>query len=73
MRDPVELKGHKGPVHIACYNQGSSYLLTGGQDRQIKLWNPTTGAEIKSYGGHGYEVLGLCWYVLLAYCTDEPS
>lgn len=56
------LSSHKGPVHTAVYNAGSSYLLTGGQDRQIKLWNPNSGAEIKSYSGHGYEVLGIAWY-----------
>ncbi|KAL8289975.1 hypothetical protein RQP46_002914 [Phenoliferia psychrophenolica] len=56
---PIVLAKHKGPVHIAVYNTGSSYLLTGGQDRQIKLWNPTSGVEVKSYSGHGYEVLGL--------------
>ena len=60
---PLVLSSHKGPVHIAVYNTGSSYLLTGGQDRQIKLWNPSTGVEVKSYSGHGYEVLGLCWSV----------
>lgn len=57
------LSGHKGPVHTAIYNTGSAYLLTGGQDRQIKLWNPNTGAEIRTYSGHGYEVLGICWFV----------
>lgn len=43
------------------YNSGSNYFLTGGQDRLIKLWNPKTGLEVKAYGGHGYEVLGIAW------------
>ena len=55
------LHSHKGPVHTAVYNSGSNYFLTGGQDRQIKLWNPKSGMEVKAYSGHGYEVLGLCW------------
>jgi len=54
---------HKGAVHTAVYNTGSSYILTGGADRQVRLTNAKTGAEIKSYGGHGYEVLGLAWCV----------
>lgn len=32
----------------------------------IKLWNTSTGNEVKEYKGHGYEVLGLCVYVLLS-------
>jgi mitogen-activated protein kinase organizer 1 len=53
------LAGHKGPVNVARYNKGARYILTGGQDRQIKLWNAQTGKEIKTYAGHGYEVLGV--------------
>lgn len=59
-----ELKSHKGPIHTSIYsNKGSGYLLTGGQDRLIKLWKPTNkGADpIKTYEGHGYEVLGITW------------
>lgn len=55
------LKSHKGPVNCCVYNSGANYFLTGGQDRAIKLWNPRSGLEIKSYNGHTYEVLGLCW------------
>lgn len=51
---------HKGPVHTCTYNTGSSYVLSGGSDRTIKLSNPTTGALVKSYsGGHAYEVLSI--------------
>ncbi|BGP42078.1 hypothetical protein JCM10450v2_006164 [Rhodotorula kratochvilovae] len=53
------LDGHKGAVHTAVYNTGSSYILTGGADRQIRLTNAKSGVEVKSYGGHGYEVLGI--------------
>lgn len=51
---------HKGPVHTCTFNAGSSYLLSGGSDRSIKLSNPLTGTLIKSYtGGHAYEVLSI--------------
>jgi mitogen-activated protein kinase organizer 1 len=54
------LEGHKGPVHVARYAKGTAkYVLTGGQDRSIRLWNPELGTEIKSYNSHGYEVLCL--------------
>lgn len=54
------LANHKGPVHVATYANGAAkYVLSGGQDRTIRLWNPDSGSEIKKYDGHGYEVLSL--------------
>ena len=54
------LEGHKGTVHIATYARGAAkYVLSGGADRTIRLWNPDTGAEIKVYKGHGYEVISI--------------
>ena len=52
--------GHKGAVHVARFSKGDAkYVLSGAQDRTIKLWNHETGAEIKTYKGHGYEVLSI--------------
>lgn len=54
------LDSHKGPVHVARYAKGGAkYVLTGGQDRTVRLWNPSTGTEIKTYSAHGYEVLSI--------------
>ncbi|KIJ49357.1 hypothetical protein M422DRAFT_224987 [Sphaerobolus stellatus SS14] len=54
------LSNHIGPVHVARYAKGASkYILTGGQDRTVRLWNPHLGTEIKVYKGHGYEVLSI--------------
>jgi len=54
------LSSHKGPVHVVRYAKGSAkYVLTGGQDRTVRLWNPELGTEIKKYAAHGYEVLSL--------------
>ncbi|KAA1085273.1 hypothetical protein PGT21_001472 [Puccinia graminis f. sp. tritici] len=50
---------HKGIVHVATFNHGAQYVLTGGQDRTIRLWNAKTGNFIKDYSGHGYEILGI--------------
>ena len=53
------LKGHEGAVHIVRYNSNGQYCISGGQDRSICLWNPNTGAKIKSYEAHGWEVLDI--------------
>jgi mitogen-activated protein kinase organizer 1 len=60
MAEPVQdLIGHQGPVNVACYNIDGSYLLSGGSDRTIRLWNPVTGLLVKTFTGHGKEVLGM--------------
>ncbi|KAJ7703064.1 nuclear mRNA splicing protein [Mycena rosella] len=54
------LSGHKGPVNVARYAKGAGkYILTGGQDRTVKLWNANLGTEIKTFAAHGYEVLSV--------------
>lgn len=53
------LDTHSGSVNVVRYNHGAKYCLSGSSDRSIKLWNPSTGKQIKSYDGHGREVLGL--------------
>jgi mitogen-activated protein kinase organizer 1 len=56
----VSLQSHKGPVNVARYAKGSAkYILTGGQDRSIRLWNAGNGSEIKVFTAHGYEVLSI--------------
>ncbi|KAG7098701.1 hypothetical protein E1B28_000614 [Marasmius oreades] len=56
----VSLSGHKGPVHVARYAKGTAkYILTGGQDRTVRLFNASLGTEIKAFTAHGYEVLSI--------------
>ncbi|KAH9485025.1 WD repeat domain-containing protein 83 [Psilocybe cubensis] len=54
------LENHKGAVNVARYSKGSaSYILTGGQDRAVRLWNANLGTEIKAFTAHGYEILSI--------------
>lgn len=67
----VTLNAHKGPVNVVRYSKGSAqYVLTGGQDRTIRLWNANLGNEIKAFAAHGYEVLSITVYV---YCSILSS
>jgi len=60
------LASHKGPVNVARYAKGSAkYILTGGQDRTVRLWNASLGSEIKAFTAHGYEVLSISVYAKL--------
>eukprot|EP00697_Spironema_sp_BW2_P016637 gnl/Spiro4/8002_TR4205_c0_g1_i1.p1 gnl/Spiro4/8002_TR4205_c0_g1~~gnl/Spiro4/8002_TR4205_c0_g1_i1.p1 ORF type:complete len:297 (-),score=50.19 gnl/Spiro4/8002_TR4205_c0_g1_i1:83-973(-) len=51
------LKGHLGSVLVVRFNGEGTYCLSGGADKTLRLWNPTRGSLIKTYTGHGYEVL----------------
>lgn len=47
------------PINVVVYNSTGQYVLTGSNDRTIDLWNPGTLSHIRSFTGHGYEVLDL--------------
>ena len=53
------LVGHQGPVRSVRFNSDGNYCMTCGSDKLVKLWNPHRhdGKLLKTYGGHGYEVL----------------
>lgn len=40
----AELPGHDGPVLAARFNASGAYLVTGGRDRTLRLWNPHRAA-----------------------------
>ena len=61
-------KGHEGPVYCAAF-EGShlpttciiclatgAYLLTGGQDKEVSLFNVHSGSLISTFSGCGYTV-----------------
>nr|CAB3267732.1 WD repeat domain-containing protein 83-like [Phallusia mammillata] len=47
----------QGAVRAVRFNTDGNYCMTCGNDKSIKLWNPTTQMLIKKYTGHGYDVL----------------
>ncbi|KAK3068170.1 hypothetical protein LTR53_014466 [Teratosphaeriaceae sp. CCFEE 6253] len=56
----VRLVGHNGPVHALAFSASSGqYLLTGSQDRKIRLFNPSTAKLVQTFSAHGYEVLDI--------------
>ena len=47
----------QGAVRAVRYSVDGNYCMTAGQDKTVKLWNPNKGSLLKTYSGHGYEVL----------------
>ena len=55
-----ELKGHKdGWVRSIAYSSDGYNLISGGEDRRLKLWNCITGKENWSSGGFSQQVTSL--------------
>ncbi|MCO5599364.1 hypothetical protein L7F22_053465 [Adiantum nelumboides] len=57
------LRAHSGPIHVARLNSFGRYLLTGGADRQIHLFNASSASSssppIKTYNSHNGTVQAL--------------
>lgn len=53
------LRGHQGTVPAVRWNHDGQYCLSGGGDKTVRLWNPFKGTLIKTYAGHGWEVLDI--------------
>ncbi len=44
-------------AHLIQFAENGNYCLTCGSDKTLRLWNPHKGLCIKTYMGHGAEVL----------------
>ena len=49
---PDTLKGHSSDVNSVTFSPDGQMLVTGSDDRTIKLWNVTTKQEIRTFNGH---------------------
>jgi len=58
----VEMLGHKSSIYVVKFSKDGEYILSGSQDRTIKLWNPYKGLLIKSYDVHSQDVLDLAMF-----------
>ncbi|XP_014773291.2 WD repeat domain-containing protein 83 [Octopus bimaculoides] len=47
----------QGAVRNVRFNSDGEYCISCGSDKTLKLWNPYRQLHLKTYSGHGYEVL----------------
>lgn len=59
-------KAHQGACHVARFDSHGRYILTGGADRAVRLWNASAARSeegptaIKTYSsGHSHEILAI--------------
>ncbi|XP_076379224.1 WD repeat domain-containing protein 83 isoform X1 [Megalopta genalis] len=55
-----EIDCKQGAVRSVRFSVDGTYCLTCGSDRKLKLWNPHRGVALKTYGGHGDDVMEAC-------------
>ncbi|TRY67854.1 hypothetical protein TCAL_05271 [Tigriopus californicus] len=66
----------QGAVRAVRFNVDGNYCLTCGSDKTLKLWNPVRRILLKTYTGHGYEVLdadGSCDNSQLVSCGMDKA
>jgi WD40 repeat protein len=56
-RRVLDLRGHTGLVNGLARSPDGRRLATGSEDRTVKLWDTTTGAEVFTLRGHTGDVL----------------
>lgn len=55
------LKGHTRPVLAAAWSPNGAYVASGGYDKTVRVWDATTGKQLKLLLGHKREVLAVVW------------
>ncbi|MBI3813946.1 MAG: hypothetical protein HY279_05700 [Nitrospinae bacterium] len=46
------LKGHSNRVFSVAFSPDGKYVLSGGDDKTVRLWDAAAGKEIKIFIGH---------------------
>lgn len=55
------LEAHNGEVAAIAFAWGSRFLVSGGGDKQVRVWDLDERREVRSFGGHGGEVNAVAW------------
>jgi WD40 repeat protein len=53
------LEGHTDIVTSVAITPDEKYVITGGADKTVRLWDATTGKEIRQFTGHTGKVTGV--------------
>src|SRR5207302_1763755 len=56
-----QLPGHPGGVICADFSPDGRRLVTGGQDKTVRLWDLTTGRELAKWQGEKDEVCSVAY------------
>ncbi|PWA02074.1 hypothetical protein BB558_001793 [Smittium angustum] len=54
--DFFRLVGHSGPVYGMDFSNDNSFLISGSEDKTVRLWSMDTLSNLVCYRGHNYPV-----------------
>src|ERR1041385_586137 len=52
-------QGHELAVVSVATSPDSNYVATGSRDKSVKLWQLSTGREVRSFLGHDFSITAL--------------
>ena len=55
-QNPLTLEGHTNYVNFVAFSPDGTKIVSGSQDKTIKLWDTSTGVVIKTLEGHSNAV-----------------
>ena len=61
------LKEHVGAVYSLALTLDGSFLMSGGNDKTVRLWDANDNLMIKEYKGHGFDIHSI------QICNDNSS
>ena len=64
------LVGHTGWVLSVCFSPDGRYCLSGSGDRTVRLWEVSTGQELRRFQGHTDGVWSVCFSPDGRYCLS---
>lgn len=51
---------NQGTIRSVQFSEDGAYCITSGSNKKVKLWNPYKSILLKTYAGHGNEVMDAC-------------
>src|SRR5262249_37948609 len=64
-REIHKMTGHEKPIRWIAVSKDGKKALTGSEDRTMRLWDLTTGKELKKFTGH------MSWTWQVAFTPDQ--
>lgn len=59
MQNIKKLRGHRNAVYCAIFDRTGRYVITGSDDRLVKIWSMETGFSLVSCRGHEGDITDL--------------